>query len=47
MNKELYAKVISQLLTDIGKASDQDEKNRLTVLCGQVIEASGLTGSKA
>ena len=47
MNKELYGKVISQLLTDIGKASDPDEKNRLTVLCGQVIEASGLTGSKA
>ena len=42
MNKALYAKVISQLLTDIGKASDHDEKNRLTVLCGQVIEASGL-----
>ena len=47
MNKALYTKVIAQLLTDIGKASNPDEKNRLTVLCGQVIEASGLTGSKA
>ena len=42
MNQKLYKQVIAQLLTDIGKASDPDEKNRLTVLCGQVIEASGL-----
>ena len=47
MSPALYTQIISQLLTDIGKASDPDEKHRLTVLCGQVIEASGLTGSKA
>ena len=47
MSPDLYTKVISQLLTDISMTSDKDEKNRLTVLCGQVIEASGLTGSKA
>ena len=47
MTKALYTKVIAQLLTDISMAKTPDEKNRLTVLCGQVIEASGLTGSKA
>mgnify|MGYP003653995336 FL=1 len=47
MNKALYTKIIAQLLTDISMTSDPDEKNRLTVLCGQVIESSGLTGSKA
>ena len=47
MSPSLYQKVISQLLTDIGMTSDPDEKNRLTILCGQVIESSELTGSKA
>ena len=42
MNQKLYKKVIAQLLTDVGKASNQDEKNRITVLCGEVIDASGL-----
>lgn len=42
MNQKRYKEVIAQLLTDIGKTSDRDEKIRLTVLCREVIEASGL-----